>query len=114
VLTTREDVEARRYEIVVDGTVAGFIDYHDRKATRTLIHTEMDPAYEGQGLGSTLIRFALDDALAKGLSVLPVCPFVRSYIERHSDDYLELVPADQRERFNLLPSPRQQEVAPDR
>ena len=55
-----------------------------------LIHTEVAEAVEGQGLGSRLVRGALDDIRARGLKVAPVCPFVLSYLERHPE-YADLV-----------------------
>jgi predicted GNAT family acetyltransferase len=96
-----DKAEEHRYEIAVDGKVAGFIDYHDRGDRRALNHTEIDPAYEGQGLASTIARAALDDIRAHGKVVLPYCPFVRSYIDKHRDEYVDLVPEDEREKFNL-------------
>ena len=60
----------------------------------------MDDAYEGQGVGSELAAGALDDARARGLRVLPYCPFIRGYIERHQE-YLDLVPEGERARFGL-------------
>jgi len=99
--TVTDNAEAHRYEITVDGAVAGFIDYHDRGQRRALNHTEIDPAYEGQGLASTIARAALDDIRSRGLVVLPFCPFVRSFIDRHREEYLDLVPAADREKFQL-------------
>jgi len=99
--TVTDNAEAHRYEITVDGAVAGFIDYHDRGQRRALNHTEIDPAYEGQGLASTIARAALDDIRSRGLVVLPFCPFVRSFIDRHREEYLDLVPEADREKFQL-------------
>jgi predicted GNAT family acetyltransferase len=48
-------------------------------------HTEVDPDHEGEGVGSTLVRGALDDARRRGMPVVPRCPFVRAWIERHPD-----------------------------
>src|SRR3954469_20780442 len=96
-----DNSEGHRYEIAVDGAVAGFIDYHDRGERRALNHTEIDPAYEGQGLASTIGRAALGTARSPGKVVLPYCPFVRSYIDRHRDDYLDLVPEADRDKFQL-------------
>lgn len=93
--------QQHRFEIVVDGTVAGFADYHDHGRRRTFTHTEIDDAYEGQGLGSTLVRHVLDDAREHELEVIPVCPFVRDYIARHLDQYVDLVPEPMREKFDL-------------
>jgi predicted GNAT family acetyltransferase len=64
------------------------------------VHTEIDDAFEGRGLGSILVRAALDAARSRGLAVRPDCPFVRGYIARHPE-YLDLVPADLRPRVGL-------------
>ena len=96
-----DNAQQHRYEITVDGNVAGFIDYHDHGQRRALNHTEVDSSYEGQGLGSKLARAALDDIRSRGLVVLPFCPFVRRYIDGHRDAYLDLVPEDERAKFDL-------------
>ncbi len=89
-----------RFEIRVDGDVAGFTEYRRRPQLIAFIHTLTDPRFEGQGLASNLVRTALSEARAEGLSVLPFCPFVRGYIARHTE-YLDLVPEDMRARFDL-------------
>jgi predicted GNAT family acetyltransferase len=81
---------ARRYEISVDGTVAGFAEYDERDERVVFTHTEIDDAYEGQGLGGRLVAYALDDVRRRGLSVVPRCPFVRTYIAEHPE-YTDLV-----------------------
>jgi uncharacterized protein len=96
-----ENPAAHRFEIVVDGKVAGFSEYHDRGGRRAFMHTEVDPSYEGQGLASRLVRFELDDARRRGMSVLPYCPFVRAFIDGHREDYLDLVPTEDRAEFDL-------------
>ncbi|GGS93022.1 hypothetical protein GCM10010156_59100 [Planobispora rosea] len=98
--TVVDNPEAGRFEILVDGRVAGFAEYRRSGTKVSLTHTEIDPAFEGRGLGSILARGALDASRAEGLSVLPFCSFIRGYIERHPD-YLDLVPSDQRARFSL-------------
>ena len=95
-----EDPTAHRFEILVDGEVAGFTDYRDRGNRRAFTHTETEPGYEGRGLASKLVAALLDDARAHGLEVLPYCPFVRDYIEQHRD-YVDLVPAGERAKFGL-------------
>ena len=60
-----------------------------------IIHSEIDDAYQGRGLASTLTRSALDDIRAKGLLVTPLCPYTASYIRKHPE-YLGLV--DERHR----------------
>jgi predicted GNAT family acetyltransferase len=84
--------EARRFEIEVDGEPAGYTRFHDRDGVRTFVHTEIDSAREGQGLGGRLIREALDQTRAAGLQVVPECPFVRAFIDEHQE-YADLVAA---------------------
>ena len=95
-----DNPDERRYEITVDGEVAGFAQYGVRPGLIAFVHTEIADGHEGQGLGSKLIRSALDDARARGLHVLPFCPFVNGYIQRHPDD-ADLVPAEYRGQFGL-------------
>lgn len=92
--------EGDRFQISVDGQVAGFTQYQDRDGARIFPHTEIDPAYQGQGLASRLIAQALDATREKGLAVLPLCPAVAGYIAKHPE-YADLVPEDQRERFGI-------------
>lgn len=100
VAQVRDDAEHDRYEVLQDGMLAGFAQYRKRGGLIAFVHTEIDPEQGGKGLGTALIEGALDDARAQGLDVLPFCPFVRAYIEKHPD-YLDLVPADRRKDFEL-------------
>ncbi len=95
-----DNPEAGRFDIMVDGEPAGFVAYRRAGSTMELAHTEIDPKFEGRGLGSVLVRGALDAARSGSLAVLPYCPFVRRYIQRHRE-YLDLVPVDERPRFDL-------------
>ncbi len=88
----------QRYEIEVDGQLAGFIRYERHGKSVDLIHTEIDPAFEGRGLGGQLARGALDDLRRRGLQVIPTCPFVTEYIRRHPG-YLDLLVPDARRAF---------------
>jgi predicted GNAT family acetyltransferase len=54
------------------------------------VHTDVEPAYEGHGVGAELVKGALEDLRARGKKVRPFCPYVRAYIERH-DEYRDLV-----------------------
>jgi hypothetical protein len=88
--TVTDNPGAGRYELDVDGERAGFVTYRQSPGVIAFLHAEVDPARERQGLGSALVRGALDDARARGLSVRPVCPFVAWYIETH-EDYQDLL-----------------------
>jgi predicted GNAT family acetyltransferase len=95
------DVPGRsRFEVLVDGEIAGFAEYRRRPDVIAFVHTSIDPRFEGRGLASDLIRTALSEARADGLSVMPFCPFVRGYIARHRE-FVDLVPIDLRATFGL-------------
>lgn len=80
-----------RYEARDGENLAGLAAYLlTRNELIVFTHTEVEDGYEGQGVGSRLARSALDDARARGLGVVPVCPFVKGWIERHPD-YADLV-----------------------
>jgi predicted GNAT family acetyltransferase len=96
----RNNTARSRFEIVVDGEVAGFVSYLDRGEVWTLVHTETEPGYEHQGLASALIRSTLDTMRAQGAAVLPQCRFVRAFITEHPE-YLDLVPGDRRDDYGL-------------
>jgi predicted GNAT family acetyltransferase len=81
-----ENNEARsRWEVTDGGLVIAFAAYKSRPDKITFTHTEVDPDYEGKGIGSRLARTALDDAVARGLRIGVYCPFIRSYVERHPE-----------------------------
>lgn len=71
-----DNPEARRYEAHVDGALAGFADYRDAEAVRSFVHTEVDPAFGGKGVGSTLVDEALRATIAQGKQIRPICSFV--------------------------------------
>ena len=75
-VTLKDNHEQSRYEILVDGVVAGFEVYEVGQGQISLVHTEVDHAYSGQGLAARLVEFALGDARSRGLGVLPYCPYV--------------------------------------
>jgi predicted GNAT family acetyltransferase len=87
-LSVHDDAEKRRYEARLDGKVVGVITYRSQPGLPgllTLVHTEIDPAYRGKGVGSRLVAGALEDIRRRGLSVVPTCPYVRAYIRRHPE-----------------------------
>ena len=91
--TTVTDVpDADRYEIRDGDTLLGVAAYQRRGGTVVFTHTEVDPDSGRSGLGSTLVRGALDDVRAHGRQAVPRCSFVRAWIDRHPD-YADLVDA---------------------
>ncbi|ONK14745.1 GNAT family N-acetyltransferase [Streptomyces sp. MP131-18] len=83
---TVERNDARhRYEILLDGTLAGFTAYRDRDGQRVFHHTEIDDAFAGQGLASLLVQQALTDTRTAGKRIVPVCPYVAKYLQRHDE-----------------------------
>ncbi|MFI2606712.1 GNAT family N-acetyltransferase [Kitasatospora sp. NPDC018619] len=80
------DVEARnRFEAWEDDESAGFAEYLRMDQLVVYPHTVVEPAFEGRGIGSALARAALDDARARGLSVLATCPFIKGWMLRHPE-----------------------------
>jgi hypothetical protein len=79
----------RRFELEEEGETA-FITYIVEGERITLTHTIVPPGIEGRGVGSRLVRGALDDVRERGLMVVPQCSFVRGYIERH-EEYRDLL-----------------------
>ncbi|MCA0145400.1 GNAT family N-acetyltransferase [Blastococcus sp. LR1] len=86
----------KRFEAHDDGTLAGFAAYMLAGDLIIFSHTEVDPSYEGRGVGGSLAREGLDDARGRGLKVMPLCPFIKAWIERHGE-YGDLL-------FNAPPS----------
>lgn len=96
-----DNVDRRRYEVFEDDALAGFFDYALVGTELSLTHTEVDPAFGGRGLGGQLAAGALEDARARGLAVLPVCPLVQRIISRNAEEYRSLVPHDRWSAFDL-------------
>ena len=93
-VTVEHRPDERRYELLVDGEPAGELVYRDRGGgVLAFLHTEVDPDVRLRGLGSALVVAALDDARARGLRVVPLCPFVDAYVRRHPE-YGDLVADD--------------------
>lgn len=80
-----------RYEAHADGRRAGLLDYRRRPGRISLIHTEVDEHFGGRRIGTRLVVTALDEARDDRLAVLPICPLVAAYIDRHPE-YQDLVP----------------------
>jgi uncharacterized protein len=97
-----------RYELHVGSELAGFVVYElgdegsgeGKSQLISLVHTEIEPAFQGAHLATRLARFSLDDARERGLAVLPYCPYITSWIKNHPQ-YADLVPEDRRRDFGL-------------
>ncbi|MDT0327076.1 GNAT family N-acetyltransferase [Nocardiopsis lambiniae] len=90
-LTVVDVPDRSRYEVSVDGKVVGFSAYHRlEEGVLALPHVEVDPAHQGRGVAAELMRRSLEDVRTKGLKVMPICPYARAYIAKHTE-YADLV-----------------------
>ena len=80
----RDNSERSRFELDVDGHLA-FSNYKRTGNVITFMHTEVPKELGGRGIGSTLVRGALDIARAQGLKVAAQCPFVLAYLDKHPE-----------------------------
>jgi predicted GNAT family acetyltransferase len=87
--TVSDNPAQQRYELAVDGHVAASY-YEIADGVITFVHTEVPPELGGKGIGSKLIKGALDQVRAEGLKVIAQCPFVKAYIEKHPE-YADLL-----------------------
>lgn len=85
-VTITKNAPANRFELRVGEQLVGLIDYRLTDAGAVnMFHTETDPAFGGRGLASQLVAFALADARAEGYQVVPTCPFIDTYLDRHPE-----------------------------
>jgi len=80
-----DHAEQHRFEITVDGERAGLAYYRLDGESIVFTHTEVDPAFEGKGVGSRLANGALTQAGERGLRIVPQCPFIAAYLKRHPE-----------------------------
>lgn len=88
--TVRHDHQQQRYVLDVDGKALGVASYQQDGDRQIFTHTEVDSSLEGQGMGSKLIREALDDVRQRGKRVVPQCEFVAAYVKKH-DEWNDIV-----------------------
>lgn len=74
-----------RYVLTLGEREAGFAEYVRQPGRTTFTHTVVDPEFEGRGLGSRLVRFVVEEAIARGDHVVPVCPFTRAWLRKHPE-----------------------------
>ncbi len=103
-LRVTDEPSRQRYEARFGDRLAGFTEYRAVRGRLILFHTEVDPTFEGHGVGSRLAAGALDDIRRRGLKVSVKCPFIAAFMERHRE-YQDL-------RANELPGggPKQARV----
>jgi uncharacterized protein len=89
-IEVQDNAEHHRFELLVDGEVAGKAVYQTRPGAIIVTHSEVDPRFRGQGLANELAQRTLDQIRERDLHVVPLCPFFARYVETHAD-YLDLV-----------------------
>ena len=89
-----------RYEATIDGEIAGICEYNLLTDAVMFTHTEVMPAFEGQGVGSAIAKHVLDVARSEGKHVIPVCQFIAGYIRKHRE-YADLVRPDVQRAFKI-------------
>ena len=82
--------ESDKFTIAVDGNSVGLTAYADEGNSRVFPHTEVDDAFEGRGLATIVIGEALAQTKAEGLRIVPMCPTVAAYVEKHPE-YADIV-----------------------
>ena len=99
-ITLSNHPEKHRYEAAIDGQLAGYCEYNLLTNAVMFTHTEVLPAFEGQGVGSAIARHVLDEARARGAAVIPACQFIAGYIRKHRE-YVDLVRPETQRAFNI-------------
>ncbi|MFF1833067.1 GNAT family N-acetyltransferase [Streptomyces sp. NPDC058231] len=84
-LTVERRDDRHRYEILVDGERAGLTAFRDRGEQRVFYHTKIFDAFTGRGLAGQLVQQALTDVRAQGKRIVPVCPYVAKYLQKHDE-----------------------------
>ena len=89
-IDVRDVPEHNRFEVTLDGALVGVLDYRRDGDTVLLTHAEVSPDVGGRGIGTALVRAALDDLDARGDRVAPLCSFVRAFV-RDNPSYQRLL-----------------------
>jgi len=90
-VTVKNNAQSRSYDASVDGEVAGVLVYEQAEDRRVVFtHTFVAPRFRGRGLGNVLVRGALDDVRARGLTVTNFCDLVARYLDTHPE-YADLL-----------------------
>ena len=85
-ITVADVPDRARFEArTAGGDLAGFVTYQLTDKIIVYTHTEVLPEFEGQGVGSTLARSVMDDARTQGRTVVPICPYISKWLEKHTE-----------------------------
>ena len=104
IVVTREH-KPNRFEIRVDGVVAGFSQFMDVGSQRIMFHTEIDKQFGGQGLATKVVQEALEQTRADGLRVVPVCPFVKKHL-RNNPGFEDITDRVTQDLIDMVMKPR--------
>lgn len=88
--TVQDNPDRRRFEILIDGEVAGTAAYRLDDGAVRITHTEVDQRYRGQGVGQQLAQGALETLRQQGRQLVPQCSFIQRYLQQHPE-YADLV-----------------------
>jgi uncharacterized protein len=99
-VTIENNTEKQQYEAKLIGKVVAFAEYRPIGQSIMFTHTEVNEDLEGKGVGSQLIRHALGDTRAKGMTAIPMCPFVKIFIQRHKE-FIDVVHPSHRKVFGM-------------
>jgi predicted GNAT family acetyltransferase len=99
-ITVSDNSDAHRFELRKGGVVAAYSEYNLLTGMLMFTHTEVLPQFEGQGFGSKLARFALEEVRRRGLNAVPVCPFIAGYIRKHAE-FRDLVSETHRRAYDV-------------
>lgn len=99
-IVIENNTKKSQYEAKQDGKTIAFAEYRPIGQSIMFTHTEVNEALEGKGVGSKLIRYALEDTRSKGMTAIPMCPFVKTFIQRHKD-FIDVVHPAHRKVFGM-------------
>ena len=83
-LEIKDNPARKRFETTVSGHTA-FIDYKLRPGVMTILHTEVPEVIGGQGIAGAMTRYALEHIASNKLELVPLCPYMRSYLKKHPE-----------------------------
>ncbi|MER2999225.1 GNAT family N-acetyltransferase [Pontibacter populi] len=83
-IEVKDNSAQHRFETTIEGQTA-FIDYKLRPGVMTVLHTEVPKVLEGRGIAGTITKYVLDYIATNNLQLVPICPYMRSYLKNHPE-----------------------------